>query len=792
MKTDDVIALLEKFRVPKSEGAPAMRTEKVMTPTQVMREYQEIARVREELMWKVHRELVIDRILAERPRTTREEIEKEIENTVNELSKNREAVILLLIAYDVGVDVSDIEIAGVPAKIIIEAAKFIKAVTEPEPKPTVAKAAEAPVTASTIVKAIDTVVREAPIECMIECERYVFAADADRSWILIRDKKSDVRYKIAKTPMGHLWEKTMPSDAEAREMLEDLRHRWLSTLRNLSDVEHGFRPAIELREKSSLMEGETLSGEVLWVTPLHHTPLCSIPRAVLIIEDKRFDKPVEVAGFLEKAELITPDLEGKNVTITHVNPTKNGYGVLTHKSEIRVLANPGDVEGAREKTSPAQLNPPAYRLIGIEPTGVARKSWEEAAPIVKVEAAKKELRPEVELEGTEEPRLAEFSERLKKARMGFDARKGKYYRFDIRGKYELILGEEAKAFLEVLKENPSIKWEERRDAFKYRAPPAILALTARKLRMKLEKGKWMELHEVIIRQLYNAGLSTVNIDDLFGVRFPTALRWIRRYGIGRRPMEPEHKRVFDERIAAYKEGKSERIAKELGLRKPLSHLSPSERAVLRIHGEIPKVPEKMNVDVACLGFAMLADYRGTVAPREYRLGLSAGNSQDFAEKFAELANRTFGVHYVKPKYRELEKWTVCFDYKPLWEWYRKYFTFGRYDWGIKPNTMKWLGQLEPKELGRILSWYFEGDGSVGKEEGAYFSAGSVNRRGLAQIQKLVESLGIETSLGGPYVSRARSIYTLRVKGRESAKKFAELIGFVSKEKIEKMRRRIAR
>lgn len=422
---------------------------------------------------------------------------------------------------------------------------------------------------------------------------------------------------------------------------------------------------------------------------------------------------------------------------------------------------------------------------------------------------------ELKREETEELKLAEFKKRLKKAHVEFDAKECKFYRFDVAGRYELNLGEEAKAFLEVLKENPRINWEKHRDSFEHRIPPAILSLTAEKLGLKLKRGGWTDLHSTIIRQLYCEGLSTINLSSLFGV-YPYAVnRWMRRYGIGRRSVAKIPGRLdLDKRIAvAYKEKESVGIiAKELGipyklvrrrlialgLHKPISvpkHLSPSERAVFIKHGEIPEVPKELTVETACLAFAMLADFKGTIDGKgRYALGLSAGESRDFAEKFASLANKAFNVHYIEAK-PDGGGWSVRFSYKPLWEWYRKYFAFGKYDWEIKPETMEWLRQLDSKELGRILSWYFEGDGGVhGLGQFYFVSVASVNEKGLSRIRELVESLGIRTRLGGPYVQESantRPYYRLYIAGKKNAQRYAKIIGFVSKKKIKSLMLRLA-
>jgi len=221
----------------------------------------------------------------------------------------------------------------------------------------------------------------------------------------------------------------------------------------------------------------------------------------------------------------------------------------------------------------------------------------------------------------------------------------------------------------------------------------------------------------------------------------------------------------------------------LGLHEP-NTLPSSDRQVLRFHGERPKIPSEMMEEVACLAFGMLADYAGTVIEKgRYNLGVCAGESREFAEKFAKIANKSFSVSYIKPGL-DKDEWLVRFGYKPLWEWYHEYFTFGKYGWEIKPKTMGWLKQRESEELGRILSWFFEGDGGVNTVKKCVYAT-SVNKRGLEQIQELIEMLGIKANLGGPYEPESgdqSKYYRLYISNKEGIEKFTKLIGFVTEEK----------
>ena len=99
--------------------------------------------------------------------------------------------------------------------------------------------------------------------------------------------------------------------------------------------------------------------------------------------------------------------------------------------------------------------------------------------------------------------------------------------------------------------------------------------------------------------------------------------------------------------------------------------------------------------------------------------------------------------------------------------------------------------MNPLELGKSISYFWEAEGCpIIKKKTIELT--SVNYEGLKQIQKMMDRLGIKTTITGPnFAASSYGLYTLRVSGRENIKLFRDLINFITPRKRNGVRETLA-
>lgn len=175
---------------------------------------------------------------------------------------------------------------------------------------------------------------------------------------------------------------------------------------------------------------------------------------------------------------------------------------------------------------------------------------------------------------------------------------------------------------------------------------------------------------------------------------------------------------------------------------------------------------------------MLGDNASSLKRGNYQIELSAGKNKDFGERWAD----EFQIEYELRPHIVCNKksWTARIHCKAIWLDFRKHFIFGKYNWRIKSNTYRHLMADCPiQDLGYGLSGLFEADNSGIRK----FNVGieSVNKKGLEQIQALIESrFNLHTRIWGPFHHKGnKDSFVLAIIGKGDLKIFQEHIGYVT-------------
>lgn len=215
----------------------------------------------------------------------------------------------------------------------------------------------------------------------------------------------------------------------------------------------------------------------------------------------------------------------------------------------------------------------------------------------------------------------------------------------------------------------------------------------------------------------------------------------------------------------------------------------SEQLALHFHGRVPNVIPGLTKEKMYVAFAMLGDNAGrNHAPREhnYKLGIAAGGDREFAEAWCDNFENAYGL---RPRINERNPRSLIADIgcKQVWLDLHEHFSFGTYDWDIKPSAMNFLlTEASTNSLGYALQAFSEAEGhiAIDKSNGVNRRVvmRSINRSGLEKIQQLFKCLDIKSKL----YSYPSSNYLI-VSRRPNLEKFGALIGFTSKRKQMKLK-----
>jgi len=210
----------------------------------------------------------------------------------------------------------------------------------------------------------------------------------------------------------------------------------------------------------------------------------------------------------------------------------------------------------------------------------------------------------------------------------------------------------------------------------------------------------------------------------------------------------------------------------------------SEQLILRFHGKVPNVKPGLTREKLYVAFAMLGDNAGrNNAPREhnYKLGIATGSDREFAEVWCDNFEKAYGL---RPRINErnLRSLIAGMGCKQAWLDLHKYFSFGTYDWDIKPDAMNFLLTEAPLDsLGYALQAFSEAEGHLsfvnynGWDRRIFIR--SVNLKGLQQIAKLFTRVNVY-----PKLYHGKNTHVLVVSIKRNLQRYLELVGFTSERK----------
>lgn len=164
-------------------------------------------------------------------------------------------------------------------------------------------------------------------------------------------------------------------------------------------------------------------------------------------------------------------------------------------------------------------------------------------------------------------------------------------------------------------------------------------------------------------------------------------------------------------------------------------------------------------------------------------------SLDFVKRWSSEFSQEYGLTpHLKPK-KDSNCWIAHIKSKKVCCDLCKYAEFGKYKWHFQDSCFEWLLTVASLDLISYgLQGFFEAEG------GAYqylkhFStrkveAGSVNEKGLRQIQLIINRLGITPRWSVKTQKGKKPFYTLVLQQHDQLLLFKEKIGFTTKAKQE--------
>lgn len=259
------------------------------------------------------------------------------------------------------------------------------------------------------------------------------------------------------------------------------------------------------------------------------------------------------------------------------------------------------------------------------------------------------------------------------------------------------------------------------------------------------KAKPMPEKDELYKFYIDQKLSAERLGKRYGVSTIIVINWLRAYGIVTRT----HLESMN----------TENIKKELSEQKlklptkDYSHLGPEKAYIL---------------GVLC----------GDGHITETFLGLEIRHDEDFIEEFTKCFEKIYGLKYnykyCSPKntlYVRISNQTMCKDLL-------SYGKFRTREWRTPKEIMR---TNDKKIIGAFLRGFYDSEGSSSSR--SCVTCSSVNKGGLMEIGKLLEKLGIKSTLRG---QRNNSYYVLYIFRKERFKLFRDLVGFTIKRKRDKL------
>jgi hypothetical protein len=209
-----------------------------------------------------------------------------------------------------------------------------------------------------------------------------------------------------------------------------------------------------------------------------------------------------------------------------------------------------------------------------------------------------------------------------------------------------------------------------------------------------------------------------------------------------------------------------------------------EQLALHFHGRVPNVVPGLTKEKLYVAFTMLGDNAGrnhALKEHNYKLGIAAGSDYHFAKVWCDNFEKTYGI---RPRINERNPKSLIADIgcKQAWLDLHQYFSFGTYDWDIKPSAMRFLqAEASIDSLGYALQAFSEAEGylrfaNYNSWDRRIFIR-SVNLRGLQRIARLFLRVGIS-----PKLYHSKNSHVLVISKKKNIQKYLELVGFTSKRK----------
>jgi len=260
----------------------------------------------------------------------------------------------------------------------------------------------------------------------------------------------------------------------------------------------------------------------------------------------------------------------------------------------------------------------------------------------------------------------------------------------------------------------------------------------------------------------------------------------------------KYEEIVDKIIDDYKGGKDiptlesnypfgETYIRKILIKRGINIRSLSEQQTIRHHGHLPSIVDGLSERKLKIIFAKLGDNIGNIKSKGYGIGIIG--DLDFTDSFANSFEREYELRPSIYKVKNIKAFRADLKNKNIYNDLNKYAQFGVYDWKLLNNAFEFIEKMDPAELGRAVSYFWEAEGCV-QIENKTIEATSVNHNGLLQIQKIMNLSQIKTSITGPnYAASSNGLYTISVSGLENIKAFKDKVNFVTQRKrkeIEKL------
>ena len=259
----------------------------------------------------------------------------------------------------------------------------------------------------------------------------------------------------------------------------------------------------------------------------------------------------------------------------------------------------------------------------------------------------------------------------------------------------------------------------------------------------------------------------------------------------------KYEEIVNKIIDEYKKGKSvptlelnypfgETYIRKILIKNGINVRSLSEQQTIKHHGHLPHIKDGLSEGKLKIIFAILGDNVGNIKSKGYGIGIVG--ELDFIKAFADEFEKEYGIRPSIRKEKNHEAFKAILGNKNIFNDLRQYAIFGSHEWKLLENAYRYIEKMDVVKLGKAVAYFWEAEGCA-VVENKMIEATSVNYNGLLQIQKIMNILGIKTSITGPnYAASSNGLYTIRVSGLENIKTFGEKVNFVTQRKRKEIKK----